>query len=77
MKQTLKQVLVLKQRYCEMWRDKPDEYWYARTAEEMLELSLALRNQHEHTPDTELTQIASICLNWLEMRQDREIANAS
>ncbi len=41
-----------------MWRDEPETLWLARLQEEVLELGLALRGEHEHL----------ICLNWLEMR---------
>jgi len=33
--------------------------------EELLELSLALSNHHEHLPEHELVQIAGIAINWL------------
>jgi len=36
--------------------------------EEVGELALAIAGIHEHNVDYELQQIASICLNWLEMR---------
>lgn len=42
------------------WR--PD---FHMLAEEMLELSLALRGQHEHPPWLELVQIGGIVTNWL------------
>ena len=34
-------------------------------AEELLELSLALRGQHEHSPEHELAQIGGMAINWL------------
>lgn len=61
-------VIALKQQYAEKWRDKPESYWLMRLIQEIGELASALANDHEHTPDHELEQIASITLNWLEMR---------
>ena len=51
-------------------RDKDDNYWYRMLAEEFAELTLALEGKHEHCPDLELMQIAGICINWLEKRQE-------
>ncbi len=34
-------------------------------AQEMLELSLALRNRHQHAAWLELIQIGGIAVNWL------------
>ena len=54
--------------YSDKWRDKPDSYWFYRLLEEVGELGASLANDHEHSPDYELKQIASICVNWLEKR---------
>jgi hypothetical protein len=64
-------VLALKGQHVQTWRDKPDSFWLAGLAEEVLELTSALEGRHEHMPDTELAQIAAIALNWLELRAER------
>lgn len=50
------------------WRGEPESRWLVGLVEEVAELAAALEGQHAHSPDWELTQIASICLNWLEYR---------
>lgn len=62
-------VLALMREHEQTWRDKPDSYWLAGLSKEVLELSAALQGRHEHRPEVELRQIASIALNWLNMRQ--------
>lgn len=62
-------VCCLVAKYGDKWREKPDSYWLARLMQEVGELASALVDDHPHTPDWELTQIASICINWLDMRQ--------
>ena len=52
------------------WRDKPESYWFARLIQECGELGSALVGDHEDPVEWELTQIAAICLNWLEMREE-------
>jgi hypothetical protein len=52
------------------WRDKPESYWLAGLMEEVGELAGALVGQHEHSPESELIQIASICENWLRFREE-------
>ena len=65
------QKVILNRRvYKSHWRNKDDQYWLARLLEEVAELGMALQNEHEHTPEIELTQIASICVNWLEKREE-------
>lgn len=61
-------VLELKNSHSNTWRDKPESYWFARLSQEVGELGSSLVGDHEDSPDWELNQIASICLNWLEMR---------
>lgn len=68
------QVLELQRKHQDTWRDRPESYWFQRLAQEMGELGSSLADDHEHTPDHELEQIAAICLNWLEMREAREDA---
>lgn len=36
--------------------------------EEVAELALSLQGKHVHTPELELREIASIAINWLDMR---------
>lgn len=64
-------VLALKAEHIATWRDKDDHYWLAGLAEEVLELTSALEGRHTHSPEVELTQIAAIALNWLELRAER------
>uniref|UniRef100_A0A6M3M260 Uncharacterized protein n=1 Tax=viral metagenome TaxID=1070528 RepID=A0A6M3M260_9ZZZZ len=74
---TLDDVLALKERHAETWRDQPESYWCARLMQEVGELASALVGDHEHSSDWELAQIASIALNWLELRGDiREVREA-
>lgn len=68
----MEKVLALKDKNSKLWRDKPDSYWFMRLLEEVGELALSLRGRHEHSPETELRQITSICLNWLEYREKKK-----
>lgn len=52
------------------WRDDPDSYWFARLVEEVGELGGSLVGNHDDPPEWELKQIATICMNWLDMRQN-------
>ena len=63
-------VLQLKEEHKNTWRKKSNKFWYARMWEEFLELGFSLNGLHDHTPDSELIQLAAICLNWLEKRDD-------
>ena len=54
------------------WRNEPELRWLAGLVAEVGELADALCDRHEHSPEHELTQIAAICLNWLDMRNSRE-----
>ena len=53
------------------WRNKPESYWFQRLVGEVGELGCALAGDHDDPPEWELTQIAAICINWLDMRQNR------
>lgn len=64
-------VLALKEQHKETWRDEEESYWLARLMQEVGELGSSLVGDHEDSPDWELSQIAAICLNWLEMRNAR------
>lgn len=66
-------VLELRDQYTNNWRGKSDIYWLKRLLEEAKELELSLYGQHEDTPERELQQIASICLNWLEKRASERV----
>lgn len=55
--------------YQNHWREKSNSYWFARLIEEVAELGMSLEGEHEHVPELELTQIASICINWMEKRE--------
>lgn len=63
-------VVELRRRHRGKWRDKPESYWLGALVEELGELGSALNGEHEHSPDVELEQIAGICLNWLDMRNN-------
>lgn len=67
----LTDVIALKEAYKNHWRDMPESYWFMRLAEELGELGGVLAGNHDDTVEHELKQIAAICLNWLEMRDDR------
>jgi NTP pyrophosphatase (non-canonical NTP hydrolase) len=61
-------------KYAHKWKNKNDDYWCLRLVQEVGELSASLADDHEHTPDYEMTQIAGICINWLAKR-DEELDN--
>lgn len=65
-------VLDLKEQHKATWRDLPESYWFHRLMQEVEELGLSLANNHKDPPEWELKQIAAICLNWLEMRAEKE-----
>jgi hypothetical protein len=60
--------LALKHQKLRTWRDRRQGYWYWRLWLEFIELGFALCALHRHSPDWELEQIASICINWLDKR---------
>lgn len=60
------QVLGTKRAYQEYWRDKDDSYWLQRLIQEIGECASVLASDHNDALEHELTQIASIALNWLE-----------
>lgn len=68
MEEILAHVLTLQRHHCETWRDRHELYWLTQLLKEVAELGNALVGEHEHDPSYELTEIASICLNWLDMR---------
>ena len=62
-------VIEFKEARADTWRDMPESYWLSRLMEEVGELASALNGRHEHTPELELMQVATLCLNWLDMRE--------
>ena len=61
-------VLDLKGARGTIWKDYGSYEWYKGLCEEIDELGAALNGEHTDSPDHELIQIASIALNWLDMR---------
>ena len=55
------------------WHHRPEAYWMMRLIEEVGELASSIAGRHEHAPDLELQEIASICLSWLERREIKAI----
>lgn len=68
----MKQTLELKQKYAGYWRDKDEAWWFARLLQEVGELADTLTGETNDPCALELRQIASICLNWLDMRGELE-----
>lgn len=66
----MKSVLELKYKHRKTWRNKPEWYWALMLLEEVGELLLSLLGLHRHPPELELKQIATIAMNWLEMREE-------
>lgn len=64
-------VLALKTQHAHAWREMTEDYWLARLMREVGELSFSLVGGHDDPPEWELTQIAAICLNWLEYRNEK------
>lgn len=62
-------VIRMKETYVAYWQERPDSFWFARLIQECGELGSSLIGDHVDTPEHELMQIASICLNWLEKRE--------
>lgn len=73
---TSREVLELAIKHKQTWRNEPESKWLMGLVEEVGELAESLLddplNNHEHVPEHELQQIASICLNWLDMRANLE-----
>jgi hypothetical protein len=63
----------LKQQHEGTWRGRCQAYWLFRLFLELLELAFALIGLHKDSPDWELKQIASIAMNWFEMRQGQAL----
>jgi hypothetical protein len=71
------ETIALKEKYAGKWRDRSQLYWAGRLLEEVAELLGALLGIHAGPVERELAQIASICMNWLELRAERGIPSAS
>ena len=65
----LEMVIEQRDKHAETWRDKPDWFWFVSLMEEIIELGLALVGQHNHSPEHEMAQISSICINWIDKRK--------
>lgn len=59
------------------WPDMSQEFWCRRLNEEMEELFASIRETHEHPPERELIQIASIAMNWLRRFHKPELVTAA
>jgi hypothetical protein len=73
----LDSVPLLKEAHRTTWRGKDQHYWFARLVQEVGELGSALVGDHHHSPDEELAEIISICLNWQEMRAQIAVYDAA
>lgn len=67
----LEQVIRLKNKHKDTWRDRSQWYWMYCLLEEVVELGLALIGLHEGPVEWKLLQIATICLNWIEYRKEK------
>jgi len=63
------QVLRLANEHKDTWQDKSEAFWLFGLLEEVFELIGALIGWHKDEPETELLQIAAICMNWIKRRQ--------
>jgi hypothetical protein len=66
-----RQVFELQAKYSTHWRLNDETYWLARFMEEVGELAGALVGNHVGPVEWELSQLAAIALNWLDMRAAR------
>lgn len=64
----MKTVIDYKKKYATYWRTLPEVWWFPRLLQEIGELADTFTGETEDTRTHELRQIASICLNWLDMR---------
>jgi len=68
----IKRVIELREKHINTWRNRRQWYWSLFLLEEIAELLLSLVGIHDDDPSWELTQIAAICVNWIEMREENE-----
>ena len=71
--EVLERVLYLTAEHVRTWRDRGNWYWFLGLLEEVVELALSLVGLHGDPPEHELRQVASICLNWLDLRAERAL----
>jgi len=67
----LEQIAQLKTKYRHAWGDRPRWYWMLGLLEEVAELALSLMGLHAGPVEWELLQIATICANWIECREEQ------
>jgi len=73
MNEIMKRIKELVKEHSVTWRDKPETYWFVRLVEEVGRLGNTLFGEgYGYMPDEALRCIASTCINWLEMREERE-----
>src|SRR3990172_9587605 len=70
-------VIKLKEKYREKWRDRSQWYWAWRLCQEVAELIGSLLHIHHDSVDWELMQISTIGMNWLEMREAASLSNTA
>jgi len=63
--------LALQNAHRATWRDKSDWCWLWQFLKEVWELVGTLAGWHHHSTSSELQQIASIAINWMEMRAQK------
>jgi len=56
-------------------RGRSDDFWMMMLMEEVAELVLSLRGEHDDPPELELEEIAGICINWLAKRDEQKYRN--
>lgn len=67
----------MQQKYKDHWREKNDWYWFWKLAQEFLALGWNVAGFHrDGSPRWELMQIASICMNWMQLHEARKAAEA-
>lgn len=67
----------MQQKYKDHWREKGDWYWFWKLSQEIMALAWNVAGFHrDGSPRWELMQIASICLNWMQLHEARKLAAA-
>ena len=66
-------VTILRDTHLLTWREKSQSYWLLGLLEEVWELAWSLMGLHRHQPEQEITQIAAICMNWMEHRWQKNL----
>lgn len=65
--------LNLKREHADTWRNRPEGYWFGSLVAEVGTLGLILAGGTGITAEEQLARIASIAMNWMEMRQGGEV----